>query len=124
MKLVRYGNPGREKPGLIDGDGKMRDLSALVPDIGPAQLSDAALAKLRKVNPAKLPLVRGTPRYGCPVNGVSFERRACLRVPHLRRRSQLRRLSICGVTKRVRPPRQRGRERHDPLFPVAPRYRA
>ena len=70
MKLVRYGNPGKEKPGLVDADGKLRDLSAVVPDIGPAQLSDAALAKLRKVNPAKLPLVRGTPRYGCPVNGV------------------------------------------------------
>ena len=70
MKLVRYGNPGKEKPGLIDAEGKLRDLSALVPDIGPAQLGEAVLAKLRKANPAKLPLVRGTPRYGCPVNGV------------------------------------------------------
>ncbi|MGV3571237.1 MAG: fumarylacetoacetate hydrolase family protein [Ramlibacter sp.] len=70
MKLVRYGNPGREKPGLVDADGRIRDLSGVVPDIGPAQLSAASLAKLRKVNPAKLPLVRGTPRFGCPVNGV------------------------------------------------------
>ncbi|HWI84180.1 fumarylacetoacetate hydrolase family protein [Ramlibacter sp.] len=70
MKLVRYGNPGKEKPGLVDGDGRIRDLSGVVPDIGPAQLGAAALNKLRKVNPAKLPLVRGTPRYGCPVNGV------------------------------------------------------
>jgi 2-keto-4-pentenoate hydratase/2-oxohepta-3-ene-1,7-dioic acid hydratase in catechol pathway len=70
MKLVRYGNPGKEKPGLIDADGKLRDLSGVVPDIGPAQIGPAALAKLRKVNPAKLPLVRGNPRYGCPVNGV------------------------------------------------------
>ena len=44
MKLVRYGNPGKEKPGLIDTDGKLRDLSAVLPDIGPAQLSQAALA--------------------------------------------------------------------------------
>ena len=67
MKLVRYGNPGKEKPGLIDADGKLRDLSGVVPDIGPAQLGDAALAKLRKVKTAKLPLVRGKPRLGCPV---------------------------------------------------------
>jgi 2-keto-4-pentenoate hydratase/2-oxohepta-3-ene-1,7-dioic acid hydratase in catechol pathway len=70
MKLVRYGNPGREKPGLIDADGKLRDLSAAVPDIGPAQLGDAAIARLRKLNPAKLPLVRGKPRMGCPVAQV------------------------------------------------------
>ncbi len=70
MKLVRYGNPGKEKPGLVDADGRIRDLSGVVPDIGPAQLGAAALAKLRKANPARLPLVRGTPRYGCPVNGV------------------------------------------------------
>ena len=70
MKLVRYGNPGKEKPGLVDADGRIRDLSGVVPDIGPAQLGATALNKLRKVNPAKLPLVRGTPRYGCPVNGV------------------------------------------------------
>ena len=70
MKLVRYGNPGKEKPGLIDADGKLRDLSAIVKDIGPEQLSDAALARLRKVKVAALPLVRGKPRMGCPVSGV------------------------------------------------------
>ena len=70
MKLVRYGNPGKEKPGLIDADGKLRDLSAVVKDIGPDQLSDAALAKLLKLKTDKLPLVRGKPRMGCPVNGV------------------------------------------------------
>jgi 2-keto-4-pentenoate hydratase/2-oxohepta-3-ene-1,7-dioic acid hydratase in catechol pathway len=70
MKLVRYGNPGKEKPGLVDAEGKLRDLSAVVPDIGGAQLSDAALAKIRKANPAKLPLVRGNPRMGCPVANV------------------------------------------------------
>jgi 2,4-didehydro-3-deoxy-L-rhamnonate hydrolase len=71
MKLVRYGNPGKEKPGLIDLDGKLRDLSAVVPDIGPAQLGSVGMARLRKTNPAKLPLVRGTPRFGCPVSQVS-----------------------------------------------------
>jgi 2-keto-4-pentenoate hydratase/2-oxohepta-3-ene-1,7-dioic acid hydratase in catechol pathway len=70
MKLVRYGNPGKEKPGLIDSDGKLRDLSGVVADIGPDQLGATGMAKLRKVNPAKLPLVRGKPRYGCPVNQV------------------------------------------------------
>jgi 2,4-didehydro-3-deoxy-L-rhamnonate hydrolase len=70
MKLVRYGNPGKEKPGLIDAQGKLRDLSKVVPDIGPAQLDDKAIAKLRKINPEKLPLVRGKPRMGCPVGGV------------------------------------------------------
>ncbi len=70
MKLVRYGNPGKEKPGLIDAEGKLRDLSSVVPDIGPEQLGAAALARIRKANPAKLPLVRGTPRMGCPVGGV------------------------------------------------------
>ena len=70
MKLVRYGNPGKEKPGLIDAAGKLRDLSGVVPDIGPAQLSDAALAKLLKLKTDALPLVRGKPRLGCPINGI------------------------------------------------------
>ena len=54
MKLVRYGKPGKEKPGLIDLDGTLRDLSSVVPDIGPAQLGSAGLARIRKVNPARL----------------------------------------------------------------------
>ena len=70
MKLVRYGKPGQEKPGLIDDQGLLRDLSALVPDIGPAQLTDTALAKLRKIKTDKLPRVRGKPRMGCPVGGI------------------------------------------------------
>jgi 2-keto-4-pentenoate hydratase/2-oxohepta-3-ene-1,7-dioic acid hydratase in catechol pathway len=70
MKLVRYGNPGKEKPGLIDDEGRVRDLSSVVPDIGPAQLGQVALGRIRKANPAKLPLVRGTPRFGSPVNNV------------------------------------------------------
>jgi len=70
MKLVRYGKPGKEKPGLIDAKGKLRDLSAVVKDIGPEQLSDVGLAKLRKLKADKLPRVKGEPRMGCPVNGV------------------------------------------------------
>ena len=70
MKLVRYGKPGKEKPGLIDSDGRLRDLSAVVADIGPDQLSDAALARLRKLKTDALPLVKGSPRVGCPVAGI------------------------------------------------------
>jgi len=67
MKLVRYGRPGKEKPGLIDAQGKLCDLSGVVADIGPEQLSDKALAKLAKLKTDTLPLVRGRPRMGCPV---------------------------------------------------------
>jgi 2-keto-4-pentenoate hydratase/2-oxohepta-3-ene-1,7-dioic acid hydratase in catechol pathway len=67
MKLVRYGRPGKEKPGLIDAQGKLRDLSGVVADIGPEQLSVKALAKLAKLKTDTLPLVRGRPRMGCPV---------------------------------------------------------
>jgi 2-keto-4-pentenoate hydratase/2-oxohepta-3-ene-1,7-dioic acid hydratase in catechol pathway len=70
MKLVRYGKPGKEKPGLIDANGQLRDLSAVLQDIGPAQLSDTALAKLKKLNIEKLRLVKGQPRLGSPVGGV------------------------------------------------------
>ena len=70
MKLVRYGPLGKEKPGLIDAEGVLRDLSAQVPDIGAAQLGDAALARLARLKPAALPAVRGRPRLGCPVAGV------------------------------------------------------
>ena len=70
MKLVRYGNPGKEKPGLIDENGQLRDLSAVVPDFGPEQLSDKVLAKIAKLKTAKLPLVKGKPRLGCPVSHV------------------------------------------------------
>ena len=69
MKLVRYGKPGKEKPGLIDADGRIRDLSGVVDDIGPAQLSPAGLKKLAKIKHDKLPLVRGKPRYGVPFTG-------------------------------------------------------
>ena len=70
MKLVRYGKPGKEKPGLIDAEGKLRDLSSIVKDIGAEQLSPAALAKISKVKADKLPLVKGKPRFGSPVANV------------------------------------------------------
>ena len=70
MKLVRYGQPGKEKPGLIDAAGKLRDLSGVVSDIGPDQLSDKVLTKLAKLKTDKLPLVKGKPRMGCPVANV------------------------------------------------------
>ena len=67
MKLVRYGPAGKEKPGLVDADGKLRDLSRKVKDIDPATLSDAALAALRKLDTKRLPLVKGKPRIGACV---------------------------------------------------------
>jgi 2-keto-4-pentenoate hydratase/2-oxohepta-3-ene-1,7-dioic acid hydratase in catechol pathway len=71
VKLLRYGAPGKERPGLLDAEGTIRDLSRVIDDIGPEQLSDAALAKLRRLDPKKLPAVRGDPRLGPPVAGVS-----------------------------------------------------
>ena len=67
MKLLRYGPMGKEKPGLLDDAGVLRDLSAIVSDIQPEVLSEAGLSKLRKLDPATLPRVKGTPRLGCPV---------------------------------------------------------
>ncbi|PYM83475.1 MAG: hypothetical protein DME09_10835 [Candidatus Rokuibacteriota bacterium] len=70
MKLVRYGRAGAEKPGLIDADGTLRDLSRVVRDITPDVLSPAGLKRLRAVKPARLPAVRSRPRLGCPLSGV------------------------------------------------------
>jgi 2,4-didehydro-3-deoxy-L-rhamnonate hydrolase len=70
MKLVRYGRPGKEKPGLFDEEGRLRDLSGVVADIDPSLLSDKALRKLAKVDYKTLPLVRGNPRLGVPLTGV------------------------------------------------------
>ena len=71
MKLVRYGKPGKEKPGLIDADGRLRDLSKVIADIGPSELSPKGLAKLAKLKTDKLPLVRGKPRMGVPFSGAT-----------------------------------------------------
>lgn len=70
MKLLRYGEPGAEKPGLLDADGVIRDLSAHVADIGGAALDPAALAALAKLDPKSLPAVSGKPRLGACVAGV------------------------------------------------------
>ncbi|WP_244849687.1 ureidoglycolate lyase [Caballeronia sp. SL2Y3] len=64
MKLLRYGPKGQEKPGLLDADGQIRDLSPVVGDIAGDTLTDAGLAKLRAVDPASLPVVEGNPRIG------------------------------------------------------------
>ena len=70
MKLVRYGRPGAEKPGLIDADGTLRDLSKVVEDVTPDVLTGAGLKRLRGVKTARLPVVRGKPRLGCPLAGI------------------------------------------------------
>ena len=70
MKLLRYGPRGQEKPGLLDAEGRIRDLSGVVPDITPDQLWGEGLAALKAIDPERLPLVEGQPRYGVPVNGV------------------------------------------------------
>ena len=64
MKLVRYGPAGREKPGVIDAEGKLRDLSKKVKDIDGEALAPAAIAKLKKLDVNRLPLVKGRPRLG------------------------------------------------------------
>jgi len=69
MKLVRFGAPGAEKPGLMDGD-VLRDLSSHVSDITGAVLSDADLDRLRAIDPASLPVVDGDPRIGPCVGNI------------------------------------------------------
>jgi 2-keto-4-pentenoate hydratase/2-oxohepta-3-ene-1,7-dioic acid hydratase in catechol pathway len=70
MKLLRYGPAGREKPGLLDADGRIRDLSGVIGHIDSSVLAPGRLAHLRKFDPAKLPLVRGNPRLGVPYTGI------------------------------------------------------
>lgn len=70
MKLCRYGAPGAEKPGLVDGDGRLRDLSGIRADIGPREISPEGIAALAAVDPASLPEVEGRPRFGVPYSGM------------------------------------------------------
>lgn len=70
MKLVRYGAAGAEKPGMLDADGVLRDLSGVIDDISGDVLSDAGLAKLRDLDPASLPKVDGDPRLGPCVGDI------------------------------------------------------
>ena len=70
MKLVRYGNEGREKPGLMDADGLLRDLSSHVADINGPALSKDSLKMLYDIDPASLPAVSGAPRLGACVGDI------------------------------------------------------
>jgi 2-keto-4-pentenoate hydratase/2-oxohepta-3-ene-1,7-dioic acid hydratase in catechol pathway len=70
MKLLRVGNIGKERPAVMDAEGGLRDLAAVVGDITGAALVPESLAALRKINPKELPLVPGAPRIGACVGGV------------------------------------------------------
>ena len=71
MKLLRYGPSGREKPGMLDAAGNIRDLSSAIIQIDDRTLAPGELAKLRKIKPESLPLVKGNPRLGVPYAGIS-----------------------------------------------------
>ena len=70
MKLLRYGQPGQERPGMLDAQGRLRDLSQHIADVGGAALLPASLAKLRALDSPALPLVEGQPRLGACVGGI------------------------------------------------------
>lgn len=70
MKLLRYGPAGQEKPGLLDAEGRIRDLSGVVPDIAGEALTPAGISRLKGVDPASLPVVAGNPRLGPCVGSV------------------------------------------------------
>jgi ureidoglycolate lyase len=70
MKLLRYGQIGSEKPGVLGNDGEIRDLSGLITDIDASVLSDQALQKLRDADLSKLPVVSGDPRIGACVGNI------------------------------------------------------
>jgi 2-keto-4-pentenoate hydratase/2-oxohepta-3-ene-1,7-dioic acid hydratase in catechol pathway len=73
MKLLRYGPIGKEKPGILDAEGKIRDLSSVIPELDGSAIGPKALDKLRKLKLDKLPLVRGNPRIGsCIANPQKF----------------------------------------------------
>jgi 2-keto-4-pentenoate hydratase/2-oxohepta-3-ene-1,7-dioic acid hydratase in catechol pathway len=70
MKLLRYGPAGREQPGILDSEGRIRALSGRCAELGPEQLEPANLAALAAIDPTTLPLVSGTPRLGVPISGT------------------------------------------------------
>ncbi len=70
MKLLRWGPPGEERPGILDGEGRIRDLSGVVRDIDGKAISPEGLARIRAYDPTTLPLVTGSPRIGPCVAGV------------------------------------------------------
>src|SRR5512137_1469656 len=71
MKLCRFGKNGYEKPGMIDSQGTLRDLSGVISNIDQDTISPKGLAKLRKIRPESLPLVRTEPRLGVPYTGIT-----------------------------------------------------
>lgn len=70
MKLIRHGEPGRERAGVIGSDGRARDLSMLLPDVGPAELDPRTLQALRLIDIDRLPVLDDGVRLGCPVAGI------------------------------------------------------
>jgi 2-keto-4-pentenoate hydratase/2-oxohepta-3-ene-1,7-dioic acid hydratase in catechol pathway len=70
MRLVRYGRPGKEKPGMFDEEGRLRSLAGVIDDIDASVLSERTLRKLAKIDAKTLPIVRGEPRFGVPVKGI------------------------------------------------------
>ena len=70
MKLCRYGKPGYEKPGVIDGEGRLRDLSKVIDNIGPNEISPRQLKTLSRLKADTLPLVNSSPRLGVPYVGI------------------------------------------------------
>lgn len=70
MKLLRYGPPGKEKPGLVDNSGAIRDLSGHIADLTPETVTIENIERLKSIGPDSLPKVEGEQRYGVPVNGI------------------------------------------------------
>ncbi len=70
MRLLRYGDRGQEKPGILDSQGRIRDLSGVVPDLSGEALSRSGLERVAKLDPETLPLVSGSPRIGAPIGVV------------------------------------------------------
>ena len=70
MKLCRYGKNGYEKPGMIDAEGRLRDLSKVVASIGPNEISPRGLKMLTKIRPETLPVIANNPRLGVPYVGI------------------------------------------------------
>ena len=97
MKLLRYGPSGKEKPGMLDNAGNIRDLSKVVGTIGWDEISPKGLAKLAKIKPDSLPIVKGNPRldwmFACHFDGV---RRCCRPTQYLRRSGPVRLICRSG----------------------------
>ena len=70
IKLVRFGPAGEERPGIVDTQGQIRDLSAYIDDVTPDTLSKASLEEIAKIPMSELPVIQGSPRLGVPVTGT------------------------------------------------------